>query len=143
MAICAGELLEAGREILDPVLAPHGFHWVLERSGEGSGGRFVSGAYVRGNRRLELHSRFSLGLVSYSLGDRCVAHTDYMRVALAPGERSLYPGFSDDPLDGFRHLAHDVRQYASVFLSGSDADLAAMVEKASDAAREAAVKKWP
>src|SRR5437867_4871943 len=93
MAICAGELLEAGREILDPVLAPHGFHWVLERSGEGSGGRFVSGAYVRGNRRLELHSRFSLGLVSYSLGDRCVGHTDYRRVALAPGERSLYPGF--------------------------------------------------
>jgi hypothetical protein len=34
-----------------------------------------------------------------------------------------YPGFSDDPLDGFRHLRADLEKHGSSFLTGSDADL--------------------
>ena len=143
MAKAPEELLDAGRIILDPILTKHGFRWAAERTGHGSGGNFASGAYVRGTRRLELHFRFSLGLVSYSLGDRQVSHVDYMLVAVNPDGRRAYPGFSLDPLDGFRHLAEDLAEHASVFLSGTDDELAAMIETATEAALSAATKRSP
>ncbi len=42
-----------------------------------------------------------------------------MRALLAPSGGNQYPGFSDDPLDGFRHLAHNLENFASDFLNGS------------------------
>jgi hypothetical protein len=48
-----------------------------------------------------------------------------MRSVVPKGERPQYPGFSDDPLDGFRHLAHDLRKYCADFLVGSGADFQA------------------
>jgi len=143
MAATPDELLEAGRIILDPVLTKHGFRWAPERTGHGSGGNFAIGAYIRDTRRLELHFRFSLGLVSYSFGDQRVSHVDYMRVAVGPNGRRAYPGFSQDPLAGFRHLAKDLAEYATAFLSGTDQELAAMIETATEAARVGAKKRLP
>lgn len=128
--------------ILDPILTKHGFRWTAEQAGHGSGGRFASGAYTR-DAVLELHFRYSLGLVSYSLGDRQVSHVDYMRVAVGPKGSSAYPGFSRDPLAGFRHLAKDLADHASVFLAGTDAELAALIQTATEAAVCSRKKRLP
>lgn len=88
----------------------------------GSGGEFGETAYTRENRRLELHFRYSLGLVVYHVGTVSLPHEDYMRAVLGRGGANQYPGFSEDPLDGFRHLRHDLARYWSEFLTGSELD---------------------
>jgi hypothetical protein len=113
------EILRAGGEILDPVMRPHGFTFVEVLSGKSYGGDFARGDFVRDDRRLELHFRYSLGLVTYHLGSLSASHESYMRELLGQGGAHQYPGFSDDPLDGFRHLAYDVGNFASDFLTGS------------------------
>jgi len=112
-------VLAAGRAVLEPVLAPEGFEWVPGGAGHSSGGQFASGSFVRGTRRLELHFRFSLGLVTYHVGGTSLDHESYMRVVLGGKGGNQYPGFSSDPMDGFRHLAHDLREFGQAFLSGS------------------------
>jgi hypothetical protein len=116
--------------MLNQVLAPHGFRFVENVSGVGSGGEFATGEFRRGNRRLELHFRGSLGLVSYHVGSDDLAHRDYVRaVRETQGikDEAEYPGFSDDPLDGFRHLCADLVRFGAAFTahSGEFAGLAA------------------
>jgi hypothetical protein len=113
-------VLQEGCHILEPLLRAHGFQFEEGRSGASAGGHFASGAYVRANRRLELHFRHSLGLVRYRVGDRTLDHETYMWVKLGKKGGNRYPGFSDDPLDAFRHLCHDLDSYAVEFLSGED-----------------------
>src|ERR1700733_2642043 len=43
----------------------HGFVFGPTTAGDGSGGSFARGEFRGGNRRLELHYRYSLGLVTY------------------------------------------------------------------------------
>ena len=119
------DALRAGLEILDPVMRPHGFRCGVEETGHGSGGDFARGEYARGDRRLELHFRYSLGLVTYHVGDTSLGHEAYMRALGVPPGAAQYPGFSDGPRDGFRHLAHDLRLYGAEFLSGDAAVLRA------------------
>ena len=59
-------ILRDGCAILDPLLREHGFSFVEGDVGVGSGGDFARGAYVRGDRRLDLSVRQTLGLVAYS-----------------------------------------------------------------------------
>lgn len=127
------QLLEAGCEILDPILVPQGFTRSPVVSGRGSGGHFSSCAYTKGNRRLELHFRYSLGLVSYHVGSAHASHEAYMAAVLGPGDESQYPGFSQDPLDGFRHLANDLGNFAHDFLEG---DAEHLREAASEAGQK-------
>jgi len=129
--------LAAGVEILAPVLERHGFTHASSAAGDSSGGRYASSMWERGRRRVELHFRNSLGLVRYHLGDTSIAHEDYMWAVT--GERNVteYPGFSDDPLDGFRHLRSDLEKYASCFLSGSDASFLEIAHKASELKQKA------
>jgi hypothetical protein len=77
----AAEILREGAAILAPVLEPHGFRFVLETEGRGSGGHFAAGAFVRGDRRLELHYRHALGLVIPRRPAR-IEHRAYMALAL-------------------------------------------------------------
>jgi len=42
-----------------------------------------------------------------------------MPAILGTNGGNKYPGFSDDPLDGFRFLAYDLEHFASAFLQGS------------------------
>jgi hypothetical protein len=113
------EIFRAGCKALDEVMNPHGFFLVEGASGKSSGGNFASGEYVRGNRRLEIHFRFSLGLVSYHMGSLSLGHEAYMRALLGKGGGNQYPGFSNDPLDGFRHLGYDLAHFCGDFLCGS------------------------
>lgn len=124
------QILQAGCEILDSALLPHGFVRSPPESGPSHGGPFACTWYVRGNRRLEVHFRWSLGLVSYHLGAASLPHERYMLAKLGRGGGNQYPGFSTDPLDGFRHLRHDLEHHCSEFLSGSDEAFLRVIESA-------------
>ena len=131
-----GDALEAGQAILDPVLVPHGFQFALRDAGRGSGGHFASGEYVRGSRRLELHYRWSLGLVTYHLADAHATHEAYVRMVHGRPGGNAYPGFSDDRLDAFRHLRHDLESYGEAFLRGSDPELSSLLSRAAQAEQQ-------
>jgi hypothetical protein len=132
------EFLRQGSKILDPVLRPYGFQFTEGSSGIGSGGSFACGDYVFENKRLELHFRYTLGFVTYHLNNYSVSHTAYMRALLGESGGNQYPGFSDDPMNGFRHLAHDLQNFAGDFLFGNGVILvkAAVREAAEIEAQE-------
>lgn len=110
MADDVANTLRAGVLILNDLLEPHEFVSLLTDAGIGSGGQYASAEFRRGNRRLELHFRFSLGLVTYHVESAALSHEDYMWSVLGKRWASYYPGFSEDPLDGFRHLRRDLEQ---------------------------------
>ena len=109
--------LKAGIQALDPVLKRHGFQFRFEKSGLGSGGSFAWGRYLRNDRSLELHFRFTLGLVTYHIGDASLDHEAYMR-ALGVYGLNAYPDFPNNPLESFDSLGRDLTRYCSDFLSG-------------------------
>jgi hypothetical protein len=111
-------ILLEGITLLDPVLSVHGFEFRLEKSGNSSGGPFAYGSYVRGDRRLELHLRYSLGLVTYFIGPDSLGHEDYMRLVGVWGQNS-YPDTPKTSLDSFLSLAKDLEAFGSDFLNGS------------------------
>ena len=110
--------IKEGCTLLDPILNQHGFQLRSVESGKGSGGCFARAEYQNGDRTLELHYRFSLGLVTYHFGKMSLPHQIYMRVNLGTGGGNRYPGFSDTPLDSFLDLKHDLEHSAGAFLTG-------------------------
>lgn len=124
------EILRKGAIELEPALGPEGFEFVQTGSGRGSGGDFAIGIFRRGDRKLELHFRYSLGLVAYHVGSEELSHLEFIRAVRATQaiqDSSDYPGFSSDPLDGFRHLRADIVRFGGVFTRGSSAEFAALV----------------
>ena len=115
------DILLEGVQLLERVLAPKGFAFRFGGEGRGSGGEFAFGDFVCGEKRLELHFRHSLGLVRYCIGNQSASHEAYMRELGIWGQCHCQ-GFSDDPLNGFRGLAHDL-SFAEDFLSGPAAIL--------------------
>jgi hypothetical protein len=111
-------VLIKGCGLLDRVFQPNGFRFVLEEVGVGSGGRFASGRYIRGDRSLELHVRHSLGLVRYHIGHVSLDHETFMRMLGVRGQCS-YPDFPKEPLDSFQSLAKDLELYCNDFLAGT------------------------
>jgi hypothetical protein len=126
----SAELLARGREILDPALVPHGFRFESGTVGAGSGGPFARGAYVREHHCLEFSVRWALGEVIYRVRDTVITHEDLMRVVAGP-RKAKYPAFSEDPLDGFRHLREDLERHGKVFLRTMDEDFEAVAERAA------------
>jgi hypothetical protein len=118
------ESLLTGSRRLGPLLTSHGFRFKFLGAGRCSGGNFAQAEFVNGTRRLELHFRQSLGLVTYFIGDHGVAHEPYMR-ALGVRHKCKYPGYSVDPLTGFDDLAHDL-PFAHDFWDGSGSILLAV-----------------
>jgi hypothetical protein len=115
------ELLARGAAELAEVLGPAGFAFAETEEGIGSGEALATGEFRKGDRRLELHVRSSLGLVRYHFGDETMSHEALvrgMRALERIAEEGQYPGFSDDPMAGFRHLRHDLELFGEVFLRG-------------------------
>ena len=112
------ETLAHGCNVLDPILQAHGFRLVPGPVGVGSGGSFASCSYVRDTRLLELHFRYSLGMVTYHIGEASLDHETLMRM-LGVRDKSSFPDFTKEPLDSFRNLARDIENYCSDFLSGN------------------------
>jgi hypothetical protein len=119
MNISPIEILREGRSILDPVMHRHGFSFIDGPAGPSSGGPYASGAYVSGNWRLEIHFRFSLGLVTYHFGRTSLDHESYMHALLGTNGGNKYPSFSEEPLDAFKGLAYDLENFATAFLNGN------------------------
>jgi hypothetical protein len=126
----AQTILKAGVELLNETMLSCGFVYTPTSAGRGSGGAFAAGEFRRDDRKLELHYRYSLGLVSYHVGSLMLSHEDYMWAVIGTRRHSHYPGFSTDPLDGFRNLLADLKEYGGDFLTGSDAVFASLAEQA-------------
>ena len=125
-------ILEEGRKVLDPIMEANGFQWEFGGVGHGgSGGTAAWGYYTKGNRKLDMHFRRTLGLVFYHIGRVSLSHEDYMR-HVAEERGAKYPGFSTDPLGAFQHLAHDLKNFAADFLSGDGGDLLAAKAKSEE-----------
>ena len=122
------QIMQQGVRVLAPLLDEHGFAWEQGASGNSSGGVFSSGAFVRGNRRLELHFRSSLGLVSYSVAGCSLPHTEFIRAQGAARGANAYPGYSSEPLDAFRDLLRDLERFGAPFLSGPETEFVTLAE---------------
>lgn len=124
----ACDVLEAGVQILAPALSQHGFKFEFGESGQSSGGDFAVGSFSKGDRRLELHFRRALGLVAYHCAGRSLSHTEYIRAMPLARGANAYPGYSSDPLDGFRHLHQDLERFGAAFLSGPTSEFVALAD---------------
>ena len=122
------DALREGRKHLDPVLRLNGFSFVEGPSGPSSGGPFASGAYVSGDRKLEIHFRHSLGLVTYHMGTLWADHESYMRALLGREGGNKFPDFSENALSQFENLAYDLQHFCSAFLTGDEAEFRRCVE---------------
>jgi hypothetical protein len=123
-----------GTQSVDRVLGPAGFAFHFREEGKASGGPFAWGEFVRGDRRLELHFRYSLGLVTYHVARHSVSHELYMR-ELGVWQQCRYPDFPNDPLSSFDSLAHDL-SFADDFVSGSAEVLLKAAKVEADEAKQ-------
>ena len=60
-----------------------------------------------------------------------MTHSSYMRALLGRDGRNQYPGFSTNPIDAFRHLAHDLQTFSTAFLTGTDEEFAQLARVAA------------
>jgi hypothetical protein len=101
----------------------------------GSGGDYAEGRMEALPRAIDLHFRNTLGLVRYHYGSSSVTHEHYMK-HLGIADRCEYPRYSESPMDGFRHLAHDIRAFGADFFGSAEK----LVVAAKIEAEEEAVK---
>jgi tetratricopeptide (TPR) repeat protein len=98
-------VLRTGLAEVDAAALHHALGLLQVRTGKGSGGKFAAVDYRNNGRKLSLSYRFSLVCVEYSVGEVCLSHEE-LKNGIEKEWR--YPGFSDDPLAGFRDLAQDL-----------------------------------
>jgi hypothetical protein len=108
-------VMTEGAAILARELSPAGFTFQLTSRGRSCGGNFAVGLFIRGDQYLEIHYRYSLGLVTYGWDGSQLSHADYLA---GLGQAGAYPGYGTDPVDGFRHLAQDLAGPLSGFRDG-------------------------
>jgi hypothetical protein len=134
------EAMEEGRRILEPVLGASGWRFEPGPIGTSSGGDFAQANFIHDDRRLELHVRRSLGLVKYHIGEVALSHEAYMEALVGRRGASKYPGFSADPIDGFRDLAADLQAHCMDFVAGPGDQFRQCAERARDLAKAGGFK---
>ena len=141
------EILEKGVDILNPLLLSNGFLYVAGESGPSSGGSYACGAYIKEGRKLEIHVPHGLGLVTYHVGTDSLRHEVFMRALLGRDGGNQYPSYSEDPIDAFLGLRHDLEEFGEDFLSGVGNTFRNCVEKTHAAQRltpiERMEQRWP
>ena len=139
--------LQQGSAILAPLLEPQGFSYEAGALTCGETQEVACGAFARADgRRLELtvvrvlateggaeipNARSVLRDVIYRVGDLSLQHEAYMAVVLGEEGSNQYPTFGGQPLDGFRHLCHDMECYATAFLRGPESHFKVIAERAA------------
>jgi hypothetical protein len=93
----AASVMAEGAAILACELSPAGFTFQLTRRGRSCGGDFAAGRFTRGDQYLEIHYRYSLGLVTYGWGDDRLGHAAYLA---GLGQAGAYPGYGTGPWTG-------------------------------------------
>ena len=134
------EAMEEGRKILEPIFVASGWRFEPGPTGSSSGGHFAQANFVHDDRRLELHFRWSLGLVTYHIGELALSHEAYMEALLGRRGASKYPGFSANPIDAFRDLAADLREHCMDFVAGSGDQFRQCAERARELAKASGFK---
>ncbi len=138
--------LAQGSALLAPLLEAQGFAYERGAITRGETQEVARGVFSRADgRRLELSvvcvlaengvelpsARVVLRDVVYRVGELAVPHDAYMAVVLGEEGSNQYPSFGGQPLDGFRHLCHDVQSYATVFLRGPESHFKVIAERAA------------
>ncbi|HKW10064.1 MAG TPA: hypothetical protein VJO33_06770, partial [Gemmatimonadaceae bacterium] len=82
-------------------------------------------------RLIVLEFSWSLGPVTYHVGKAFVDHAAYLHALGVAAGTNRYPGVSDDPLQAFRDLAHDIATYCSDFVTGAAVICSAAAETAA------------
>jgi hypothetical protein len=138
--------LEQGMALLAPLLEAQGFAYERGTVTHHETEEVARGAFSRADgRRLELSvvrvlaengvqlasARVVLRDVVYRVGELAVEHEAYMAVVLGEEGSNQYPTFGGQPLDGFRHLCHDLDCYATVFLKGPASHFKVIAERAA------------
>jgi hypothetical protein len=131
MTMDARTTLSHGRGLLDDLLVANGFTPVEPEMPHDTAA-FARIAYVKDNRRLELGCREQLAVVVYQVDALVVTHDAFMAAVLGPAGSNMYPCFTGDPLDGFRHLRHDLENYAGAFLHGTEEGFRTIVRRAQE-----------
>ncbi len=106
-------LLE-GIKILSTYLEPLGFQFKFLGKRQSSGGNFAFGEFVCGDRKIELHYRYSLGLVSYQVSSLILGHEHYIDLLDKHG-KNKYPNFSDESMEAFKCLKFDLENLLQDF----------------------------
>jgi hypothetical protein len=143
----AATTLEQGCALLAPALEAQGFTYEAGTATADETQEVARGAFVRADgRRLELtvvrvlatadgekptNVRSILRDVVYHVGELTIQHEAYMAVVLGEEGSNQYPTFGGQPLDGFRHLRHDIECYATVFLRGPESHFKVIAERAA------------
>jgi hypothetical protein len=139
--------LEQGCALLVPLLEAQGFAYEARAATRDETQEIARGAFARADgRRLELTvvrvlttengeevatARSVLRDVVYRVGKLALAHDAYMAVVLGEEGSNQYPTFGGEPLDGFRHLCHDIDCYATAFLRGPESHFKVIAERAA------------
>ena len=139
--------LEQGCALLAPLLEAQSFAYEAGDATRDETQEIARGAFARTDgRRLELtvirvlttengekvtNARSVLRDVMYRVGELALAHDAYMAVVLGEEGSNQYPTFGGEPLDGFRHLCHDIECYATVFLRGPESHFKVIAERAA------------
>ncbi|MFN2563690.1 MAG: hypothetical protein ABR499_01595 [Gemmatimonadaceae bacterium] len=146
MTMDAATTLEQGKALLAPLLEAQGFAYEPGPATRDETQEVARGAFTRADgRRLELtvvrvlvtdgaevaNARGVLRDVVYRVGELSVPHEAYMAVVLGEEGSNQYPTFGGHPLDGFRHLCHDMECYAMAFLRGPDAHFKVIADRAA------------
>ena len=119
---------QASLELLSPVLVPYGFVLSGRRSRSRQRRTLCPWRLARANRSLEFSVRHALGEVRYRVDAATLLHEDFARAGVGRGQ-ARYPGFSDDPLDGFRDLATDLVRFGSASSPAPPRSLRALVPR--------------
>lgn len=121
--------LVEGAKILNPRMLASGFTFAPKEAGAASGGPFARGSYTKGDRRLELHYRWGLGIVRYHIGEHALDHDVYMRLLGVYPQSQWVRVKMDKTLDGFHRLLFDLEHFCHDFLQGSGEGFVALAEK--------------
>ena len=121
--------LARGVEILAPALEQHGFVYAPSHAGVGSGGHFASGNFTRNSRKLSLHHRWGLGIVTFGVEEFVSPHADYVSF-LGVGDRStlLWMPLASG-LDRYHALRFDIETLFGDFTTGDASMLTAAARK--------------
>ena len=107
-----------GLEILEPFLRQYGFEFDNFENGKGSGGQFTIATYINGHKRFIIGYRYSIGELGYQFENIKVGHTFYLD-HLGLADKKQFPDFqSDDKLNSFRHILHDLYFLVDDFFVG-------------------------
>lgn len=147
MTMNAETTLAEGSALLAPFLEAQGFAYEPGAVAHDELREVARGTFARPDgRRLELtvvrvlateggaeiqNARSVLRDVVYRVGEHSLEHEAYMAVVLGEEGSNQYPTFGGEPLDGFRHLRHDMECYATAFLRGPESHFKVIAERAA------------